>query len=61
MHWHHAPYCKGCVLEPGETRKIQTIKREFDNLLAVSPDGRTILYAQHDHSGSYLMLVENFH
>ena len=44
----------------GKTRKIQTIEREVGNLLAVSPDGRTILYAQEDQSGSDLMLVDNF-
>jgi hypothetical protein len=28
--------------------------------IAVSPDGRTILYPQSDESGSVLMLVDNF-
>ena len=60
MHWHHAPHCKGCVLEPGKTRKIQTINREAGNILAVSLDGRSILYSQVDEAGSDLMLVENF-
>lgn len=29
--------------------------------LAVSPDGRSVLYARMDHSGSDIMMVENFH
>jgi hypothetical protein len=29
--------------------------------LAISPDGRWILYAQVDHHSSDIMLVENFH
>ncbi len=43
-----------------QTRKILTIQRPVDNHIAVSPDGRTILYPQSDESGSVLMLVENF-
>jgi len=42
------------------TRKIQMIEREVGNFIVVSSDGQTILYAQHDHSGSDLMRVENF-
>jgi Tol biopolymer transport system component len=44
----------------GQTRKILTIQRPVENHIAVSPDGRTILYPQSDESGSVLMLVENF-
>ncbi len=33
----------------------------FEPGLAVSPDGRWILYTQEDHSSSEIMLVENFH
>jgi Tol biopolymer transport system component len=43
----------------GLIRKVVTIQRPV-NRLAVSPDGRTILYPQSDESGSVLMLVENF-
>ena len=44
----------------GQTRKVLTIERNVNNYIAVSPDGRTILYTQPDESGSVLMLVENF-
>jgi serine/threonine protein kinase len=44
----------------GQIRKVLTIQRPVDNHIAVSPDGRTILYPQSDESGSVLMLVENF-
>src|SRR5262249_16558213 len=43
-----------------QTRKLLTVERPVDNHIAVSPDGRTILYPQLDRSGSVLMLVENF-
>ncbi|MBL8294613.1 MAG: serine/threonine-protein kinase [Bryobacterales bacterium] len=45
------------------TRKMKTlaaIGRPITNGLSVSPDGRTILYAQQDQLTSDLMLVENF-
>jgi len=44
----------------GQIRKILTIQRPVNTHIAVSPDGRTILYPQSDESGSVLMLVENF-
>ena len=44
----------------GNIKKILTTQREVVLGGAVSPDGRTILYAQHDELGSDLMLVENF-
>ena len=44
----------------GKTRKILTLERQLGWGLAVSPDGRTILYSQLDDAGSELMLVENF-
>ena len=43
-----------------QIRKILTIQRPVNNHIAVSPNGRTILYPQSDESGSVLMLVENF-
>jgi len=48
-------------LPTGKTRKILTIERASVADMAVSPDGRTILYTQADQTGSDLMLVENFH
>src|SRR5262249_14928681 len=45
------------------TRKTETIaklERPSMGSLTVSPDGKTILYAQLDQLGSDLMLVENF-
>ena len=44
----------------GQIRKIVTVQREVQNHIAVSPNGRTLLYPQCDESGSVLMLVENF-
>jgi Tol biopolymer transport system component/predicted Ser/Thr protein kinase len=44
----------------GQIRKVLTIQRPVSIHIAVSPDGRTILYPQSDESGSVLMLVENF-
>ena len=42
------------------SRKILTTEREVDEAIAVSRDGRTILYTQRDEAGSDLMVVENF-
>jgi Tol biopolymer transport system component/predicted Ser/Thr protein kinase len=44
----------------GKIRQIATIERPPSLGLAVSPDGRTLLYSQIDERGSDLMLVENF-
>lgn len=51
-----------CVYEfaSGHIRKVLTIQMPVNNHIAVSPDGRTILYPQSDESGSVLMLVDNF-
>jgi Tol biopolymer transport system component len=57
--WGHSDLCFH-EFATGQTRKILTIQRPVENHIAVSPDGRTILYPQSDESGSVLMLVENF-
>ena len=44
----------------GKIRKILTIERLVSWSIAVTPDGRTLLYSQFDETGSDLMLVENF-
>jgi eukaryotic-like serine/threonine-protein kinase len=44
----------------GQIRKVLTIQRAVSTHIAVSPDGRTVLYPQSDESGSVLMLVDNF-
>ena len=51
-----------CLYEfaTAQIRKVLTIERPVWDGIAVSPDGRTILYPQSDESGSVLMLVENF-
>jgi Tol biopolymer transport system component len=42
------------------SRKILTIAAGIYYGMALSPDGRTLLYSQIDEAGSDLMLVENF-
>ena len=44
----------------GLIRKVLTIQPPVNTHIAVSPDGRTILYPQSDESGRVLMLVDNF-
>jgi len=44
----------------GKIRTIGTMERPPEFGIAVSPDGRTILYSQVDDPGLDLMLVENF-
>jgi Tol biopolymer transport system component/DNA-binding winged helix-turn-helix (wHTH) protein len=43
--------------------RIASLEKEsfkWGSTLAISPDGRWVLYTQSDHSGSDIMLVENF-
>jgi Tol biopolymer transport system component len=49
-----------CDFATGKVRKIQTIAARIRCSLALSPDGRTLLYSQVDDAGSDLMHVENF-
>jgi eukaryotic-like serine/threonine-protein kinase len=53
-----------CLYEfaTGKTKEILKPERPVADIgdVAVSPDGRTILYSQYDEAGSDLMLVENF-
>jgi Tol biopolymer transport system component len=44
----------------GATRQIVRIEKPVDLGLAVSPDGRRLLFAQLDYAGRDLMLVEGF-
>jgi Tol biopolymer transport system component len=44
----------------GKVSKILTIERGVDEYIAVSPDGRWILYTHFDEAASDLMLVENY-
>ena len=44
----------------GKVTALYTLPKPADLGLAVSPDGRYILFAQQDFSGSDLMLVEHF-
>ncbi len=44
----------------GKISKILTITRGIQDWIALSPDGRTIIYPQIDQAGSDLMLIENF-
>ena len=44
----------------GKTGKNVTIDGKIDAYIAVSPDGRTILYPHFDEATTDLMLVENF-
>ena len=44
----------------GKVKTVAPISESPEEGLAVSPDGRSLLFSQFDESGSDLMLVENF-
>ena len=47
----------------GQVRRVLDVERpdRWDSSLAVSRDGRTLLYAQVEELASDIMLIENFH
>ena len=47
-------------LASGASRDVYTIDKPLDLGLALSPDGRYLVYAQVDYAGQDLMIVENF-
>ena len=47
-------------LATGTNHQILHIDKPLDLGLAVSPDGRYLLFAQMDYAGQDLMIVENF-
>jgi hypothetical protein len=50
-------FCRGATQNTA-VRRGESSQTDF--AIAVSPDGRTILYTQLDEAGSDLMRVENF-
>ena len=42
-------------------RPVASFEKPLGGGLAISPDGKWILYTQLDQAGSEVMLVENFH
>ena len=44
----------------GEVRKLLSLTKPLWNILSISPDEQFVLWSQDDHSGSDLMLIENF-
>jgi len=51
-----------CLLEfgSGKVRKLLRAPPKMGGDVAISPDGRMVLYTQADEAGGDLMLVENF-
>jgi Tol biopolymer transport system component len=56
-----APSIQFLSFETHKAAPVAIFERPLDGGLAVSPDGRSILYSQTEQDGSELMLVENFH
>ena len=48
------------VKDSGTTKVLLTINRSVLGGVGVTPDERTVAWAQSDQSGSDLMMVENF-
>jgi hypothetical protein len=44
----------------GQSRPVVVTDRQIHVGLSVSPDQRFLVFAQHDQTGSDLMLIENF-
>ena len=53
-------YLQFFSIATGKIKTIAALEKTVGCGLAVSPDGRWILYTQEDQIGSDLMLVENF-
>ena len=44
----------------GDVRSFGSTRRRMDNVVTVSPDGQWFAYAQQDHAGRDIIVVDNF-